>query len=77
MSIIGQEFCFVVHIHLLLLVFVELIPIMIAKISIEFEETYEILFILGAIDGSHIPIVVLKIDSKSHYHCKGLYSTLT
>jgi hypothetical protein len=33
-------------------------------------------YILGAMDGSHIPIVAPKVDPKS-YHCqKGFYSTL-
>ena len=48
----------------------------IVEISVEFEETYEIPYILSTIDNSHIPIVASKIDSKSYYYCKGFYLVL-
>jgi hypothetical protein len=33
-------------------------------------------YILGVIDGGHIPIVALKVDPKSYYCLKWFYSTL-
>jgi hypothetical protein len=33
-------------------------------------------YILGAIDGSHISIVALEVNPKSHHCRKGVYSTL-
>ena len=45
-------------------------------IAAKFEALHGIPFILGAIDGSHIPIVALFHDSVSYYCRKGFYSCL-
>jgi len=37
------------------------------QISIDFESLHGIPYILGAIDGSHIPIIAPKVDSTSYY----------
>ena len=53
-----------------------MIPKLIPFKITEFESTHEILYILDTIDGSHIPIVAPKVDSKPHYYRNGFYSTL-
>ena len=42
------------------------------QIALEFECLHEIPYILGAIDGSHIPIIAPSIDHAS-YHCRKLF----
>ena len=44
----------------------------IVKFSAKFEETYEIPYILGTIDGNYLLIVAPKIDFKSYYCFKKL-----
>jgi hypothetical protein len=39
----------------------------IEEIIVSFESLHGISYTLGAIDGSHIPIVALKVDPKSYY----------
>jgi hypothetical protein len=48
----------------------------IKKITTGFERLYEIPYILGAINGSHVPIIVPKVDPKSYYCHKGFYYIL-
>jgi hypothetical protein len=48
----------------------------IARISANFESLHEIPLIFGAIDGSHISIIIPKVDPKSYYCRKEYYSTL-
>jgi hypothetical protein len=48
----------------------------IKEIIVDFKTLHEIPYILGAINGSHIPIVEPKVDPKSCYFLKGLYFTL-
>ena len=42
----------------------------------EFEALHEIPHIIGAIDGSHIPIIVLVIGGDDYYCKKSFHSTL-
>jgi hypothetical protein len=46
------------------------------QISFEFEALHGIPYILGAIDGSHIPIIAPPYDPISYYCQKGFYSCL-
>jgi len=46
------------------------------QISIDFESLHRIPYIIGAIDGSHIPIIAPKVDPTSYYCRKGFYSVL-
>ena len=46
------------------------------QITLEFESLHGIPYILGAIDGSHIPIIAPSIDHASYYCRKGFYSVL-
>jgi hypothetical protein len=54
----------------------KLTSLRIAKISANFESLHGILLILGAIDGSYIPIIAPKVDMKFYYCRKGFYSSL-
>ncbi|HYP42886.1 MAG TPA: transposase family protein [Candidatus Nitrosocosmicus sp.] len=45
-------------------------------IASEFEEVQGISYVIGAVDGSHIPIIAPKIDPASYYCRKGFYSAL-
>ena len=46
------------------------------QIALEFESLHEIPYILGAIDGSYIPIIAPSIDLASYYCRKGFYLIL-
>ena len=46
------------------------------QITLEFESLHGIPYILGAIDGSHIPIIAPSIDHAPYYCRKGFYSVL-
>jgi hypothetical protein len=45
-------------------------------IAVEFEKLHGIPYIIGVVDGSHIPIIVPSIDPTSYYCRKGFYSAL-
>ena len=61
MLIIIQEFCCIVHIHLLPIMIPKLTPSKIVELSAKFEEIHVILYILCVIDGSYISIVAIPI----------------
>ena len=46
------------------------------QIALEFESMHGISYILGAINGSHIPIIAPSIDPASYYCRKRFYSVL-
>ncbi len=74
-SIIVKEFYLAIRLQLKLLVIPKLTRDKIKEIIIGFESLHGIPYILGAIDGNHLPIVAPKVDPKS-YCQKGFYSTL-
>ncbi len=74
--IIVKEFYLAIGKQLKPLVIHKLTRKKIKEITIGFESLHGIPYILGAIDGNHIPIVALKVDPKSYYCQKGFYSTL-
>jgi hypothetical protein len=75
-SEIVRECCEAIRINLRPLVFQKPTLVRVKKIASEFETMHGIPFILGAIDGSHIPIIAPSHDAIS-YHCrKGFYSCL-
>ncbi len=67
-SIIERELCSTIRKHLKPLMIPKLTKDKIKKIIVGFESLHGIPYILGAIDGSHIPIVALKVDQKSYYY---------
>jgi len=71
-----RELCSTIKNHLKPLVIPKLTKDKIKKIIVGFESLHGIPYILGAIDGNHIPIVAPKVDPKSYYCRKGFYSTL-
>ncbi len=75
-SIIMREFCVAIRKHLKPLVIPKLIRNKIKEITIGFECLHGIPYILGAKDGSHVPIITPKVDPKSYYYQKGFYSKL-
>jgi len=75
-SITMRNFSIAIKKHLKLLVIPKLTRNKIKEITIGFECLHEIPYILGAIDGNHVPIIAPKGDPKSYYYQKGLYSTL-
>jgi hypothetical protein len=75
-SIIVIETCEGIKKLLGPLVFQRLILTRMKQVVVEFESLYGIPYILGAIDGSHIPIIAPSIDPASYYCRKGFYSVL-
>jgi hypothetical protein len=75
-SIIVREFCVAIKKHLKPLVIRKQTESSLRAIAFEFEKSHGILYIIGAVDGSHIPIIALPIDPTSYYCRKGFYSTL-
>jgi hypothetical protein len=72
-SIILKEFCVVIRKHLKPLVIPKLTKNKIKEITTSFECSYEIPYILGVINGSHVPIIAPKVDPKSYY-CQKSFS---
>jgi hypothetical protein len=44
------------------------------KYAEEFESLHNISYVVGAVDGSHIPIVALRLHTADYYNRKGLHS---
>ena len=42
----------------------------------EFQNLHQIPYVVGAVDGSHIPIVAPKLHAPDYYNCKGFHSVL-
>ncbi len=66
------EFCSTIRKHLKPLLILKLTKDKIKEITISFENLHGIPYILGVINGTHNPIVALKVDPKSYYHQKVL-----
>jgi hypothetical protein len=75
-SIIIREFCTTIKKHLKPLVIRKQIESSLRAMAAEFEKLHRIPYIIGTIDGSHIPIIAPPIDPTSYYYRKGFYSTL-
>jgi retron-type reverse transcriptase len=70
-SNLMNEFYSAIRNHLKPLVIPKLTKDKIKKITIGFESLHGIPYILGAINGSHIPIVAPKVDPKPYYYKSG------
>ncbi|KAL2611493.1 hypothetical protein R1flu_023185 [Riccia fluitans] len=46
------------------------------KNSVEFEALWEIPYIIGAVDGSHIPVIASAMDAEAYYNRKGFHSVI-
>ena len=75
-SIIVRECCKAIKKHLLPRVIEKLSPQNMKTRAAEFESLQGIPYIIGAIDGSHIPIIAPSRDSPEYYCRKGFYSVL-
>jgi hypothetical protein len=75
-SIIVREFCMAVEKHLKPLVIEKQTASTLRRIAGEFEELRGIPYVIGAVDGSHIPIIAPPLDPTSYYCRKGYYSAL-
>ena len=75
-SIIIREYCGAIRILLKPLVFKRPTLVWMKEIAAKFEALYGISLIIGAIDGSHIPIIAPINDPVSYYCQKGFYSCL-
>jgi hypothetical protein len=75
-SEIVKECCKAIRIHLKPLVLKKPILVWMKPIASEFEALHKILYKLGAIDDSHIPIIAPPYDLVSYYSQKGFYSCL-
>ena len=69
-SIIAKNCCEAIKILLNPLVFKKLTKCQIQTIVVEFEEIMDKPYIIGAIDGSHVPIIAPKIDHASYFVAK-------
>jgi hypothetical protein len=75
-SEIVRKCCKAIRIHLKPLVFKKPTLAQMKQIASEFEALHGIPYILGAIDGSHIPIIAPPYDPVSYYCRKGFYLCL-
>jgi hypothetical protein len=75
-SIIVREFCMAIERYLKPLVIEKQTATTLKRISAKFEELRGIPYVIGAVDGSHIPIIAPPIDPTSYYYRKGFYSAL-
>ena len=75
-SIIVREFCATIEKHLKPLVIEKQSKTTLSRIVAEFEELRGLPYVIGAVDGSHIPIIAPPIDPTSYYCRKGFYSAL-
>lgn len=75
-STIVRECCEAIKTHLRPLVFPKPTLARMKEIANGFEALHDIPFILGAIDGIHIPIITPSYDPVAYYNRKGFYSFL-
>ena len=75
-SVIVRKCCEAIRVLLKPLVFVKLTRQRIEAMALEFEEVRGIPYIIGAVDGSHIPIIAPEVDPGFYYCRKGFYSAL-
>jgi len=75
-SEIVRECCEAIRIRLKPLVFKKPTLVRMKNIASEFEALHGIPLVIGAIDGSHIPIIAPPHDPTSYYCRKGFYSCL-
>ena len=71
-----SQFCFAIKIHLLKKFIKWPTPTIMAKYAREFQELHQIPFVVGAVDGSHIPIVAPRLHAADYYNRKGFHSVL-
>ena len=75
-SIIVRECCEAIKVLVEPLVFLKLTKERIQIMTSEFEKVRGISYIIGVVDGSHVPIIAPKIDPASYYCRKCFYSVL-
>ena len=75
-SLIIREFCAAIRVYLKAIVIEKPTTRKIIQMAREFEELHGIPYVIGTIDGSHIPIIAPLLDPTSHYYQKRFYSTL-
>jgi len=75
-SIIVKEFCAAIEKHLKPLVTEKQSTTTLRRIAAEFEELRGLPYVIGVVDGSHIPIISPPIDPTSYYCRKIFYSAL-
>jgi hypothetical protein len=46
------------------------------KLAEEFQRIHQIPYVVGVVDGSHIPIVAPRLHAADYYNCKGFHSVL-
>jgi hypothetical protein len=66
-SIIVREFCATIEKHLISLVIDKQSRITLNGITIKFEELRGLSYVIGAVDGSHIPIIAPPVNPTSYY----------
>ena len=74
--VIVRECCKAIKDHLLPIVIEKSTPENMKRRAAEFESLHGIPYVIGAIDGSHIPIIAPSKDSPEYYCRKGFYSCL-
>jgi len=75
-SIIVREFCATIEKHLKPLINEKQSIATLRRIATEFEELRGLPYVIGEVDGSHIPIIAPPLDPTSYYCRKGFYSGL-
>ena len=71
-----SQFCVAVKTHLLQNFIKWPTPVIMEKYARDFQDIHGIPYVVGAVDGSHIPIVAPRLHAADYYNRKGFYSVL-
>ena len=75
-QLVVSQFCSAVKTHLLRKFIKCPTPAIMERYTQEFQELHGIPYVVGAVDGSHIPIVASRLHAADYYNRKGFYSIL-
>ena len=71
-----SQFCIAMKTHLLQTFIKWPTPVIMEKYARDFQDIHQIPYVVGAIDGSHIPIVAPRLHAVDYYNRKGFHSIL-
>ena len=71
-----MDFCVAIKKKLLRKFISWLAPATMGRYAEEFQDLYQIPYVVGAVDGSHIPIIAPRLHAADYYNRKGFHSLL-
>jgi hypothetical protein len=75
-QVVVSQFCIAVKTHLLQNFIKWPTPVIMEKYARDFQDIHGIPYVVGAVDGSHIPIVAPRLHAADYYNRKGFHSVL-